>query len=43
MTLPEALATMRLPRVAGRTAFTRMRQYSAHYHTIADVVLISGG
>jgi magnesium chelatase family protein len=47
MTLPEALDTTRIPRVAGRTgartAFVTTRPFRAPHHTISDVGLIGGG
>jgi len=47
MTLAEALDTMRLDRVAGRTgdrtAFVTTRPCRAPHHTISDVGLIGGG
>jgi magnesium chelatase family protein len=47
MTLPEALATTRIHRVAGltgeRTAFVTTRPCRAPHHTISDVGLIGGG
>jgi magnesium chelatase family protein len=46
MTLPEAIATTRIPRVAGRTgartAVVTTRPFRAPPHTIADVGLIGG-
>jgi magnesium chelatase family protein len=47
MTLPEALDTTRLPRVAGftgdRLAWVTTRPCRTPHHTISDVGLISGG
>ena len=47
MTLPEALDTTRIPRVAGRTgdrtACVTTRPCRAPHHTISDVGLIGGG
>ena len=47
MTLPEALETTRLHRVAGRTgdraAWVTTRPFRAPHHTISDVGLIGGG
>jgi magnesium chelatase family protein len=47
MTLPEALDTTRIHRVAGltgdRTAFVTTRPCRAPHHTISDVGLIGGG
>ena len=47
MTLPEALETTRLHRVAGRTddraAVVTTRPFRAPHHTISDVGLIGGG
>jgi magnesium chelatase family protein len=47
MTLPEALETTRLHRVAGltgrRTALVTPRPCRAPHHTIADVGLVGGG
>ena len=47
MTLPEALETTRLHRVAGRTgartAWVTTRPCRAPHHTLSDVGLISGG
>jgi magnesium chelatase family protein len=47
MTLPEAIDTTRIHRVAGRTgdrtAFVTTRPFRAPHHTISDVGLIGGG
>jgi magnesium chelatase family protein len=47
LTLPEALDTTRIHRVAGltgdRTAFVTTRPFRAPHHTISDVGLIGGG
>jgi magnesium chelatase family protein len=47
MTLPEALDTTRIPRVAGRTgartALVTTRPCRAPHHTISDVGRIGGG
>jgi magnesium chelatase family protein len=47
MTLPEAIETTRIHRVAGltgdRTAFMTTRPFRAPHHTISDVGLIGGG
>jgi magnesium chelatase family protein len=47
LTLPEALDTPRIPRIAGRTgdrvAFVTTRPCRAPHHTISDVGLIGGG
>jgi hypothetical protein len=47
MTLPEAIDTTRLPRVAGRTgdytALVTTRPFRAPHHTISAVGLIGGG
>jgi magnesium chelatase family protein len=47
MTLPEAIDTTRIPRVAGRTgertACVTTRPCRAPHHTISDVGLIGGG
>jgi magnesium chelatase family protein len=47
MTLPEALDTTRIHRVAGRTgdrlAWVTTRPFRAPHHTISDVGLIGGG
>jgi magnesium chelatase family protein len=47
MTLPEALETTRLHRVAGctgdRTAVVTTRPFRAPHHTISDAGLIGGG
>jgi magnesium chelatase family protein len=47
MTLPEALETTRIHRVAGltgaRTALVTTRPFRAPHHTISDVGLIGGG
>ena len=47
MTLPEAIETTRIHRVAGltgdRTAFVTTRPFRAPHHTISDVGLIGGG
>src|SRR5687768_18077722 len=47
MTLPEAIETTRIHRVAGRTgrrtAFVTTRPCRAPHHTISDVGLIGGG
>jgi magnesium chelatase family protein len=47
MTLPEALDTTRLPRVAGftgdRLAWVTTRPFRTPHHTISDVGLLGGG
>jgi magnesium chelatase family protein len=47
MSLPEALETTNIPRVAdrtgARTAVVTTRQFRAPHHTISDVALIGGG
>jgi magnesium chelatase family protein len=47
MTLPEAIDTTRIHRVAGltgdRTAFVTTRPFRAPHHTISDVGLTGGG
>jgi magnesium chelatase family protein len=47
LTLPEAIETTRIHRVAGltgdRTAFVTTRPFRAPHHTISDVGLIGGG
>jgi magnesium chelatase family protein len=47
MTLAEALETMRIHRIAGRTddrtALVTTRPFRAPHHTISDVGLIGGG